>query len=201
MKILYLHGIGSGANSRTPSELRKDFPDAVIEAPELPARPMEAYQFLKDNYWPKAYDLIIGTSLGGFYAMAFPAGKKLLVNPAMFADTDIKDGIGLGAQPFFTARSDGSTEYIIDEAFINELAEIRRKIYYDTEGADDSQLIDEAKHNTWGLFGIRDELLHHYEDFCSYYIPEHVICCEAEHRLSTDEIHGVLTPFIKKILA
>ena len=200
MKILYLHGIGSGANSRTPSELRKDFPDAVIEAPELPARPMEAYQFLKDNYWPKAYDLIIGTSLGGFYAMAFPAGKKLLVNPAMFADTDIKDGLGLGAKSFFTTRSDGSTEYIIDEAFINELAEIRRKIFHASDNKD-IRLTSEEKNNTWALFGTKDELLHHYEDFCSCYLPEHAIRCEAEHRFSTDEIHGVLTPFIKKILA
>lgn len=41
------------------------------------------------------YDLVIGTSLGGFYALtAFPMTKKLLVNPDLFADTDIEKWIG-----------------------------------------------------------------------------------------------------------
>ena len=31
MRILYLHGLGSGANSRTVKCLQKAFPDAVID--------------------------------------------------------------------------------------------------------------------------------------------------------------------------
>ena len=82
MKILYLHGIGSGANSRTPRELRKYFPDIEIIAPELPARPKDAVKYLSDNYaLEDEIDLVIGTSLGGFYALTLPMVKKLLINP------------------------------------------------------------------------------------------------------------------------
>ena len=90
---IILHGIGSGADSRTPRELRNDFPSDKIYAPELPVHPKDAYYYIccmNDDY-----DLVIGTSLGGFYALtAFPMTKKLLVNPALFADTDIEKWIG-----------------------------------------------------------------------------------------------------------
>ena len=93
MKILYLHGIGSGADSRTPRELRNDFPSDKIYAPELPVHPKDAYYYIccmNDDY-----DLVIGTSLGGFYALtAFPMPMKLLVNTDLFADTDIEKWIG-----------------------------------------------------------------------------------------------------------
>ena len=55
MKILYLHGIGSGAESRTPTELRKIFTEAEILAPELPVRPKAIVELLKDKYWNDDY--------------------------------------------------------------------------------------------------------------------------------------------------
>lgn len=200
MKILYLHGIGSGADSRTPMELRKHFPEIEIIAPELPARPMEAYKYIQSNFaLNEDIDLVIGTSLGGFYALTLPMVKKLLVNPAMFADTDISNGIGLGKQPFFCVRNNGETEYEIDEEFINELAEIRKKIY-----ESDILRSDRIDHNlineTYALFGDRDELLHHYDDFCDMFLKEHAYRCEAEHRLSTEEIHEILAPLVKTVI-
>ena len=60
---IILHGIGSGADSRTPRELRNDFPSDKIYAPELPVHPKDAYYYIccmNDDY-----DLVIGTSLGG----------------------------------------------------------------------------------------------------------------------------------------
>ena len=66
MKILYLHGIGSGADSRTPRELRNLFPNIEIIAPELPSRPKEAVAFIMENYaFDDDIELVIGTSLGG----------------------------------------------------------------------------------------------------------------------------------------
>lgn len=60
---IILHGIGSGADSRTPRELRNDFPSDKIYAPGLPVHPKDAYNYIccmNDDY-----DLVIGTSLGG----------------------------------------------------------------------------------------------------------------------------------------
>lgn len=203
MKILYLHGIGSGAESRTPAELRKDFPDIEILAPELPVSPKAAYEFLKDNYWDDDdIGLIIGTSLGGFYALSMVGAltKKLLINPALFADEDIRNGIGLGKQPFFTKRSDGAEEYTIDEQFISELAEVRREIYKNRDPLYPEKMEHNMINETYALFGERDSLLSHYDDFCKLFCEDNAEKFDGEHRLSVDEIHNVLAPFVRRIL-
>ena len=43
---IILHGIGSGADSRTPRELQNDFPSDKIYAPELPVHPKDAYNYI-----------------------------------------------------------------------------------------------------------------------------------------------------------
>lgn len=203
MKILYLHGIGSGADSRTPVELRKDFPDIEILAPELPASPKAAYEFLRKNYWDdEDIGLIIGTSLGAFYALSMVGAltKKLLINPALFADEDIRNAIGLGTRPFFAKRSDGSEEYTIDEQFISELAEIRRDIYKNRDPLYPDKIEHNLLNETYALFGERDNLFGHYDDFCKLFCEDNAEKFDGEHRLSVDEIHNVLAPFVRRIL-
>ena len=201
MKILYLHGIGSGANSRTARELRKFFLDIEIIAPELPARPKDAVKFLSDHYaLEDEIDLVIGTSLGGFYALTLPMVKKLLINPALYADEDIRKALGLGSQRFLCERSDGETEYIIDEEFVSELTEIKRKIY-----EKDILRPDRIDHNlvneTYALFGRKDGVVGHYDDFCEVFSKENAYTFSGEHRLTIEEIETVLVPLVKKVLA
>lgn len=198
MKILYLHGIGSGAESRTPTELRKDFPDAEILAPELPVSPMDIVELLKNKYWnDKAIDLVIGTSLGGFFALTFPNTKRILVNPALFADEDIKNGIGYGCQPFFCERADGAKEYLIDEKYISELKSIRNSIYNEWYAKNKENYVS----NTYAIFGENDELLHHVDDFKKFFDADKARMISGEHRLSTEEIHTILTPLVKQVIA
>lgn len=199
MKILYLHGIGSGADSRTPQTLRKLLPEAEILAPELPIRPAEAYDFIKANYFYEDFDLVIGTSLGGFYAQAMPLQMKLLVNPAMYADEDISKAIGYGNQQFLCSRSDGATKYEIDEEFIRELAEIRKKIYGNRDILYPEKLdVNECK-NTYALFGRKDTTVSHYEEFGKWYLPEQVYLFDGGHRLTPEEIETELLPLVKKV--
>ena len=200
MKILYLHGIGSGANSRTPRELRKYLPDFEIIAPQLPANPKEAVKFIRDNYaLEDDIALVVGTSLGGFYALTLPMVKKLIINPAMFADIDVSKSLGMGVQNFLSKREDGASTYIIDEEFIRELEVIRKRIY-----ETDILRPDRIEHNlineTYGLFGINDKVVSHYNDFCELFLPEHAYTFQGEHRLSVDEIRDELVPIIKRIL-
>lgn len=198
MKILYLHGIGSGADSRTPVELRKDFPEAEILAPELPVSPKDIVELLKNNYWnDKDIDLVIGTSLGGFFALTFPSTKRILVNPALFADEDIKNGIGYGWQPFFCERADGAKEYLIDEGYISELKSIRNSIYCDWYVNNKEHYIT----NTYAIFGENDVLLHHFDDFKAFFEADKARMISGEHRLSTEEIHSVLTPLVKQVIS
>lgn len=200
MKILYLHGIGSGGNSRTPRELRKYLPEVEILAPELPERPEKAIQFIQDNYaLDEEIDLVIGTSLGGFYALTLPMVKKLVINPAMFADEDISKAIGLGTQQFLSERLDGAKEYVIDEKFIEELRTIRNGIYQkDILRPDviDHNLINE----TYALFGTQDDVVRHFKDFCEVFNKDQAFTFFGGHRLEIEEIRGVLVPLVKRVL-
>lgn len=200
MKILYLHGIGSGADSRTQRELRNLFPNIEIIAPELPSRPKEAVAFIKENYaFDDDIELVIGTSLGGFYALTLTMVKKVLINPAMFADEDILKALGYGNHDFLCERSDGKQEYCIDEEYINELSQIRRKVY-----EKDVLRPDRIEHNlineTYALFGMNDAVVAHYDDFCKIFLKEHAFLFPGEHRLTPEEIRDVLAPLIKNVL-
>jgi predicted esterase YcpF (UPF0227 family) len=204
MKFLFLHGLGSGANSGMAAKLAKAFPDAEIVHPELPIRPKEAMEFLMKNYWDwfSDFDLIIGTSLGGFYALAMPFMwvKKVVINPAMFADEDILKGIGLGPQKVRCEREDGVKEFVIDQSFIDELKEIREK----TDQGWDIWHPEKAEVNqcnsTFALFGEKDELVRHYDDFTKRYIADQAEMFPGGHYLTEEEVRDYAAPFIRKVL-
>ena len=74
-KILYLHGFGSSGASGTVDLLRREFwervtPDkrATIVAPDIPLDPLVAMPMLETLAYDEMPDLIVGTSMGGFYA-------------------------------------------------------------------------------------------------------------------------------------
>ncbi|MBO4414675.1 MAG: hypothetical protein J5824_01695 [Lachnospiraceae bacterium] len=201
MRILYLHGIGSGADARTARVLRAAFPEAEVLAPELPVSPKAAVEFIRKEFWDDEYiDLVVGTSLGGFYALTLHGMRRLLINPAMYADEDIRNGIGLGRQKFFSARSDGATEYEITEEYLAELAEIRRQIYGGRDIMYPDKLDINEVNSVWGAFGTKDDLVSHYDDFCKWLYPGHTITFEDGHRPSEETLKSVIVPYVKEIL-
>lgn len=199
MKILYIHGLGSGKYSETPKRLREAMPEAEVLSPEIPIDPIEAMRFLEDNFLnDTSIDLVVGSSLGGFYSLLLPHHKKLLANPALFADEDIEKGIGFGEQEFLSPRENGAKTYVIDEAFIRGLAKIRGKIFNadpSRHGMPDQEQIE----NTWGIFARNDELLAHYDDFCHLFRPDHAFRMKGEHRVSEDNMRKDIVPLIRRI--
>lgn len=89
MKILYIHGYCSTGQSGTSDCLRKLLPDHEIISPDVPVDPLEAMAFLKQLYIDECLQIIIGTSLGGFYAHQLRNHATCVcVNPAFaFIDT------------------------------------------------------------------------------------------------------------------
>ncbi|MRJ03224.1 MAG: hypothetical protein GXO19_02500 [Epsilonproteobacteria bacterium] len=93
--ILYIHGFGScgwGEKSRT---LKEYFGD--LEAPDLPPRPLEAVKFLERRIGEGDIDLLIGSSLGGYYATYLGHKyriKGVLLNPSTRPYETLKDFIG-----------------------------------------------------------------------------------------------------------
>ena len=82
-KIMYVHGFGSSGQSGTVTRIREVFPNATVIAPDLPIRPQEALDLLRETCSKEQPDLIIGTSMGGMYTEMLYGYDRILVNPAL----------------------------------------------------------------------------------------------------------------------
>lgn len=83
--ILYLHGFASCGDSTKTKLLKRYFGETDVLAPDLPADPAEAIRFIQKTILAHNIDLIIGSSLGGFYASYFCellGIKTVLINPS-----------------------------------------------------------------------------------------------------------------------
>jgi predicted esterase YcpF (UPF0227 family) len=190
MKILYLHGLGSGANSNTASQIAKHYTNDNIKilAPELPIMPKDAFNFILDLQKTEQPNIVIGTSLGGFYARYLHGPFKILVNPAMLP-ADIVNAIGYGTYQFFCPRQSGEKSFIIDETFVDQLKEIA--------DSQDGFIDDEMLAETFALFGRNDTVISNYDVFKNIYRENHAKYIEAEHRLTDENIEHDLIPLIE----
>jgi predicted esterase YcpF (UPF0227 family) len=83
--ILYLHGFASCGDSNKTKLLKVYFDKDEVIAPDLPVDPVEAIDFIRRQIFEHDIDLIIGSSLGGFYATYFTeiyGIKTVLINPS-----------------------------------------------------------------------------------------------------------------------
>jgi len=84
-KILYIHGFGSCGIGNKSTQLRAYFGEASVIAPDLPASPLLAISLLEVIIREQNVDLIIGSSLGGYYATYLAEKyrlKAVLLNPS-----------------------------------------------------------------------------------------------------------------------
>ena len=128
-KLLYVHGLGGSGDGRFATILRNNLRGYEITAPEIPIEPKQALDFIREMISKNEYDLVVGSSLGAYYLMYCGyMPKKLLVNPAVKAGEYIETYIGKGVQKYRSARSDGETEYTIDDAFISDLKDMEFRL-------------------------------------------------------------------------
>ena len=113
--LLYLHGFRSSPHSTKAQQfadwVRAHRPDVTWWCPQLPASPREAAALLEDGClgWPKESTVVIGSSLGGFYATVLAerwGSRAVLLNPAVNPARDLAGHIGESRnwhddEPFF----------------------------------------------------------------------------------------------------
>lgn len=83
--ILYLHGFASCGNSTKTKLLKDYFGKENVVAPDLPVDTVEAISLIKRLIFEHDVDMLIGSSLGGFYASFFCelyGLKTVLINPS-----------------------------------------------------------------------------------------------------------------------
>ena len=99
MKILYIHGFNSSPISAKVKMLNLQFTDAEIIAPSHSSRAKDVYELI-DPIVKKLYPseaIIVGTSLGGFWANYFACKYRIpsvIINPAITPATTLQKYIG-----------------------------------------------------------------------------------------------------------
>lgn len=188
MKLIYFHGFGSSAQSRTIRTLRTMLPDFVVIAPDIPVDPADALPFLKKLCEDEQPDVVIGTSMGGMYAQQMFGFKRICVNPAF--EMSVKSMVlKVGTFEYYKPRMDGETHFSITPDIIKHHADMESKQF--------DGVSDEEKTKVWGLFGSDDRQVNGEHIFRRYY--DNVIHFNGEHRMSDEVIATVLIPLIRKI--
>jgi len=168
-KILFLHGFFASGQCVPALTLRDTLAKRVkVLTPDLPQHPKEALELIRSIYDKEHPDLLVGNSCGSFYAqMLAPivGVPSLLGNPHFRMTEFLKQRIG--EHEYKSPRKDGNQQFVIDEALIQEFAEL--------EAIQFNYCNPYYKDRVWGLFGEQDTLAHFeplfFDEVRTWYIP------------------------------
>lgn len=96
-KILFIHGFGSRGLGNKSRALQDCFGPGQVLAPDLSPHPTQAIIQLQDLIDTQDVDLLLGSSLGGYYATWLNRRRSIpavLVNPAVMPFALLEDFIG-----------------------------------------------------------------------------------------------------------
>ena len=191
-KILFLHGFFASGQCVPALAFRDAFADkAQVLTPDLPLHPKEAMHLIKDICEREKPDLIVGNSCGSFYAqMLAPivGVPALLGNPHFLMTEFLKQRIG--EHEYKSPRKDGNQKFVIDEALIQEFAEL--------EDTQFNHCHPDYKDRIWGLFGERDTLAHFEPLFLEHY--SHSFHFPSGHTPTADEVRSWYVPLIEEMM-
>ena len=187
--IVYLHGYGSSSQSSTVKYLVKKMPECNVIAPDIPIDPVEALPFLKNYCANNQADLIIGTSMGGMYAMQLTDYPRICVNPALHMSR-LSDVLMVGTFERFQPTADGMTFFTITKEVIQHFQEMEQHMFDDINSENQSLC--------WGFFADGDTLVNCKEEFAQHFTQ--VADFHGEHRMNNAVIRDVIIPAAKRIL-
>ena len=121
--IIYIHGFRSSGDSGKASLMREAFPQVKVLSPTLSPQPVEAIgQLERLLAGLPGRTLLVGTSLGGFYALYLSCRHGhacCAINPAWKADTSLARKVGVHT------RYDSEEAYEFRGEYLGELTEMR----------------------------------------------------------------------------
>ena len=186
-KILYVHGFASSGASGTAKSLRNLLPNAEVISPDLPLSPLKAMELLLNICDTQKPDLIIGTTMGGFYAEQLYGFNRILVNPAFQIGETLKALHGMGKQKWLNPREDGETEFWVTQDIVDEFKQVMSNSFSKID-------VNERRNLVYGLFGDKDPLVHTHDLFASKYM--NAIWFDGEHRLNDTVLLNSVIPVI-----
>ena len=158
-----------------------------VIAPDVPIDPDEALEMLDSICRNEKPDLIVGLSLGGFWAQKLRGFRKILINPEFHVSVFM--GTMMGEVKYLSPRRDGAESFFITEDIIRRYRLIEESEF---EGLEPGEIA-----LTRGMFATEDELCHCYDEFELHY-PGQGIRYPGKHLPTYPEIRDYLLPLAEK---
>lgn len=192
--ILFLHGFFSSGQCTLARVLTDKLADlATVLTPDLPTRPFEALNKIKELCKQQSPDMLVGNSCGAFYAQMVASElhlPALLGNPYFMMTEFLTSRIGIHS--YNAPRQDGNQSFVIDQTLIDQFASLQPTQFdhcpTNPHGAD----------NIWGLFGEHDHLAHYEPMFLKHFI--HAYHFPGDHTPTAQEAADYYAPLVIKML-
>ena len=168
------------------SSLRILIKPSEVIAPDVPIDPSEALKMLLRICQDENPDLVVGLSLGGFWAQKLRGRRKLLVNPDFHISRLMRKMTG--EQKYLSPRADGALTFSITDALCNE--------YERLESVEFDGLAPEEILLTSGAFADHDEMVNCKDEFDSHY-PGRSFSYPGGHLPDYPEIKKFIKPIIE----
>lgn len=141
--IIYIHGFGSSAQGFKAKQFRDYFKNRGERfiAPSLSYVPQLAISTLEDVIENCGSDVkLIGSSLGGFYALYLSEKynlKAVLINPAVYADVTLKRAIGHGINYYDNSSYEWNSSHVESLEMYKTTSVIQKNIMLLVQKGDD----------------------------------------------------------------
>ena len=185
MRILFIHGLASSGAYKMASSLRILLKPCEVIAPDVPIDPQEALAMLQEICRVEQPDLIVGLSLGGFWAQKLRGYRKILVNPDFHVSRLMRTM--MGEVKYLSPRADGAESFFITEEICQG--------YEALEQAEFDALTEQEIVLTQGMFATEDEMVNCYDEFNLHY-PGQGLRYPGKHLPTFPEIKTHLVPLV-----
>lgn len=195
INILYLHGFASSGNSGTAKDIQECLPKCKVISPDLPIHPSEASALIQKIIDEQEIDLVIGTSMGGYFAAQISDKMKILVNPSFHVSRMMKNRLGDNYEmtiPYFKPREDGASEFVINKGIANWYFALESNIKKCAAWSNRSKV------ETLGVFGTDDDVVDCREEYLTMY--DNIRFFKGGHRLNKEAVEEVIIPSILQMV-
>ena len=190
MKLLFIHGLASSGAYKTADTLRILFRPCEVLAPDVPIDPAEAFAMLSQLCRTEQPDLVVGLSLGAFWAQKLRGYRKICINPDLHVSRLLRTMVG--EQPYLSPRRDGATTFTVTTDICDR--------YEALEQTQFDALTDDERAMTYGLFADHDEIVHCHDEFLLHY-PGTTRWYPGKHLPTFPEVKAHLLPVAKELVA
>ena len=186
-RILFIHGLASSGRYKMADQLRILVKGAEVLAPDVPPEPDKALTFLQSICQEYRPDLIVGHSLGGFWAQKLRGWRKALVNPTFHIASMLR--ARLGEMEYLSPRADGQKSFMVTEQMCSG--------YEALEAVEFDGLEQAEKDLTIALFGNKDEVVRQQREFESNYGKPGILY-PGKHLPVYPEMKDYIVPVLKE---